>query len=114
MRSKYISIILLLALLLANSASATSCIVYVLDEYKMTVNGAKIYVDDGAQPIGITAYNTGVGRNCWIGNLDLSGEHTLTAKWARAKPSGIPYEGSLVVAFAGENKMRIRIPTQKV
>lgn len=111
MTLKYISLILMLALLLANSAAATTCAVFVLDEYKMTVNNAQIYIDDSVQSIGTTAYHTGFGLNCWVGDLDLNGTHTLTAKWARARLNGLPYEGSEVVDFGKEAKMLIRIPT---
>lgn len=115
MRFRYTSAILMLALLLmANSAVATKCAIFVVDEYKMTVNNAKIYIDDSSQPIGTTTYNTGFGRNCWIGDLNLNGMHTFSAKWARATPNRIPYEGSAMVDFGGEAKMRITIATHRV
>ncbi|MHB8117643.1 MAG: hypothetical protein ACYDHX_02790 [Methanothrix sp.] len=98
---------------MANSVAATTCAIFVIDDYKMTVNNAKIYIDDSSQPIGTTAYNTGFGRNCWIGDINLNGTHTLSAKWAKATPNGVPYEGSTTVEFAGETRMRISIPTHK-
>lgn len=114
MRLRYTSIILMLALLLlANSAAATKCAIFVVDEYKMTVNNARVYIDDSSQPIGTTAYNTGFGRNCWIGDINLNGTHTLSAKWARSKPNRIPYEGSAMVDFRGDAKMLITIPTHR-
>ena len=115
MRLRYTSVIFMLALLLlANSAASTTCAIFVIDEYKMTVNDAKIYIDGSSQPIGVTAYHTGVGRNCWVGDLNLDGMHTLSAKWAKANPNRIPYEGSIVVEFTGDTKQLINIPTHKV
>ncbi|HUS74935.1 MAG TPA: hypothetical protein VMY43_02895 [Methanothrix sp.] len=115
MRLRYISAILMLALLLmANSAAATKCAIFVVDEHKMTINNAKIYIDDSSQPIGTTSYNTGFGRNCWIGDVNLNGMHTLSAKWAQAKPDRIPYEGSTMVDFAGDTKMLITIVTHRI
>ena len=115
MRLGFTSVIFLLALLLlANSAASTTCVIFVIDEYKMTVNDAKIYIDDSPQPIGLTAYHTGVGRNCWVGDINLDGTHTLSAKWAQAKPNRIPFEGSIVMEFTGETKQLIYIPTHKV
>jgi len=114
MRLSYASIIFVLALLLmANSAAATTCAIFVIDEYKMTVNNAKIYIDDSSQPIGITAYNAGFGRNCWIGDLNLNGTHTLSAKWTKATPNRVTYEGAIAVEFTGDTRMRINIPTHK-
>ena len=115
MRLRYASVILLTALLLmANSATATKCAIFVVDEYEMTVNNAKIYIDDSLEPIGTTTYNTGFGRNCWIGDINLNGTHTLSAKWARATPNRMPYEGSAMVDFGGGAKMRITIATHRV
>jgi hypothetical protein len=115
MRLRYTSVFLMLALLLlVNSAASTTCAIFVIDEYKMTVNDAKIYIDDSSQPIGSTAYQTGIGRHCWVGEIDLNGTHTLTAKWERAKPNRVAHEGSIVVEFTGEAKKTINIPTHKV
>jgi hypothetical protein len=115
MRLGFTSVIFLLALLLlANSAASTTCSIFVIDEYKMTVNDAKIYIDDSPQPIGVTAYNTGVGQHCWVGEINLNGTHTISAKWAKAKPDRIPYEGSIAVEFTGMTKQLINIPTHKV
>ena len=114
MMFRNISILLLLAiLLLANGAAATKCVVLVTDEYKMTDNGARIYHDDTPRPMGTTAYNTGLGSNCWIGNLDLTGTHQLTAKWERVKPNPVSYQGSATVEFIGDSNMRITIPTHR-
>ncbi len=114
MRPRYVSIIFVLALLLmSNSAAATTCAFFVIDEYKMTVNNAKIYIDDSSQPIGITAYNTGFGRNCWIGELNLNGTHTFSAKWTNGAPNGATYRGATTVEFTGDSRMRINIPTHK-
>lgn len=115
MRLRYTSVMFMLALLLlANSAASTTCAIFVIDDYKMTVNDAKIYIDDSSQPIGITSYNTGIGQHCWVGEIDLNGTHTLTAKWVKAKPSRVAHEGSIVVEFTGEAKKTITIPTHKV
>jgi hypothetical protein len=114
MRLRYIPIILTLALLLtANSAVSTTCAIFAMDEHKMTVNNAKIYIDDSPLPIGTTTYNTGFGQYCWIGDLNLSGTHTLSAKWVQANQNQILHEGSIAVPFAGETKKLIRIPTHK-
>ena len=104
---------MLALLLLANTAASTTCAIFVIDEHKMTVNNANIYLDGSSQPIGITAYHAGAGRNCWVGDLNLNGTHTLSAKWARARPNRIPYEGYIVVDFGEENMMLISIPTHK-
>lgn len=114
MKLGYAYIILVLALILmSNSVEATTCAIFVINDYKMTVNNAKIYIDDSLQPIGITAYNTGVGRNCWIGDLNLKGTHTLSARWTKATPNRITYEGATIVEFTGDDRMRIDIHTHK-
>src|SRR5512136_1049922 len=108
---KYKSAFLMLALLLmANSAASTTCAIFAIDEHKMTVNNARIYIDNSLQPIGTTAYYTGFGQYCWIGDINLNGSHSISAKWVKANPNRIPYEGSIVVEFAGETKKLIRIP----
>jgi azurin len=113
MKLGYKAAILMLALLLmANSVAATTCAIFVIDDYKMTVNNAKIYIDDSSKPIGTTAYNAGFGQNCWIGDLNLNGTHTLSAKWTKAT-NGEHYEGVATVEFMGETKMRISIPTHR-
>jgi hypothetical protein len=104
---------MLALLLMANSAAATTCAIFVIDEYKMTINNAKIYIDNSSQSIGTTAYNTGFGRHCWVGDINLNGTHTLSAKWVRANPNQISYEGSAIVDFGGETKKLISIPTHK-
>ena len=115
MTLRYTSVILMLALLLlANSATATTCAIFVVDEHKMTINNARIYIDDSSQPIGTTAYHAGMGRNCWVGDIKLNGTQTLNAKWAQAKPNRIPYEGSATIDFTGEAKMRITIATHRI
>lgn len=115
MRFGSTSILLVLALLLlADGATAAKCAIFVTDEYKMAVNGARIYLDDSPQPIGTTSYNAGFGGNCWIGNLDLNGSHKLSARWARAKPNLVSYEGSAMVEFAGDPEMRITIATKRL
>jgi hypothetical protein len=114
MRLRYIPIILTLALLLmANSALATTCAVFAMNDHKMTVNNAKIYIDDSAQPIGTTTYNSGFGQYCWIGDINLNGAHTFSAKWVQTNPNRVLHEGSIVVELAGEKKKLIRIPTHK-
>ncbi len=105
---------MLALVLLANSAAATKCVIYVLDEYKMTVGSARIYLDNSTTPIGMTSYNAGLGRSAWIGDIDQSGEHTLTAKWTKARPNVVSHEGSAVVNIAGNSTMRITIATHKV
>ncbi len=114
MRSIYASVIFVLALLLmVNGATATTCAIFVVDDHKMTVNSAKIYIDDSMQPIGTTAYHTGLGRNCWIGDLNLNGTHIFSAKWAKATPNRVAYDGATTVEFTGDTRMRINIPTHK-
>ena len=62
MRFRNASVILMLAvLLLANSAAAIKCVIYVIDEHKMTINNARIYLYNSSLPIGTTAYNSGLG-----------------------------------------------------
>jgi hypothetical protein len=107
-------ILMLAVLLLANSAAATQTVIYVVDEYKMTVNNARIYLDNSTQPIGVTTYNTALGRNGWIGDISQSGEHTLTAKWEQTRPNVVSHEGSAVVNIAGNTTLRITIATHKV
>lgn len=111
MKLRYSSVVLVLALLLmANSAAATTCAIFAINEQKMTVNNAKIYLDNSSQPIGTTTYNSGFGQYCWVGDLKLNGTHTLGAEWVQAQAS---HKGSIAVEFAGETKKLIRIPTQK-
>ena len=105
---------MLALVLLANSAAATKCVVYVVDEYKMAVGSARIYIDNSTSPIGMTAYNAGLGRNAWIGDISQSGEHTLTAKWTKARPNPVSYEGMAAVNIAGNSTLRITIPMHKV
>ena len=106
--------VLMLALvLLANSAAATKCVIYVVDEYNMAVGSARIYIDNSTTPIGMTSYNAGLGRSAWIGDIQ-SGEHTLTAKWTKARPNPVSYEGMAAVNIAGNSTMRITIPLHKV
>jgi hypothetical protein len=107
-------ILLLAVLLLANSAYATKCIIYVTDEHKMTINNARIYLDNSSLPIGTTAYNSGLGRNAWVGDISQSGEHTLTAKWEQTRPNVVSHEGSAAVNIAGNFTLRITIATHKV
>ncbi|HEX7445343.1 MAG TPA: hypothetical protein VF300_03050 [Methanothrix sp.] len=115
MRFRNASMILMLAvLLLANGATATKCVIYVVDEYNMAVGSARIYIDNSTSPIGMTAYNAGLGRNAWIGDISQSGEHTLTAKWTKARPNPVSYEGTAAVNIAGNSTMRITIATRKV
>lgn len=115
MRFRNASVILMLAvLLLANSAYATKCVIYVTDEHKMTINNARIYLDDSSLPIGTTTYNSGLGRNAWVGDISQSGEHTLTATWEQARPNVIYHQGSATVDIAGNSTMRITIETHKV
>jgi hypothetical protein len=104
---------MLALLLLANSAASTTCAIFAMDEHKMTVNNAKIYLDNSSQPIGTTIYNSGFGQYCWIGDINLNGTHTFSTKWVQTNPNRIPHEGSIVVEFAGETKKLIRIPTRK-
>jgi hypothetical protein len=54
-------ILMLAVLLLVNSAAAIKCVIYVTDEHKMTINNARIYLDNSSLPIGTTAYNSGLG-----------------------------------------------------
>ena len=115
MRFRNASVILMLAvLLLANSAAATKCVIYVTDEHKMTINNARIYIDNSSLPIGTTAYNSGLGRNARVGDISQSGEHTLTATWEQARPNVIYHQGSATVDIAGNSTMRITIETHKV
>lgn len=115
MRYRNAPMVLMLALVLfASGAAATKCVIYVVDEYKMAVGSARIYIDNTTTPIGMTTYNAGLGRSAWIGDIDQSGEHTLTAKWTKARPNPIPYEGTSVVNIAGNSTMRITIPMHKL
>lgn len=115
MRFRNASMILMLAvLLLANNVAATQTVIYVVDESKMTINNARIYLDNSTQPIGVTTYNTALGRNGWVGDISQSGEHTLTAKWEQTRPNVVSHEGSAVVNIAGNSTMRITIATQKI
>ena len=115
MRFRNASMVLMLAvLLLANSAYATKCIIYVTDEHKMTINNARIYLDNSSLPIGTISYNSGLGRNAWVGDISQSGEHTLTAKWEQTRPNVVYHEGSATVNIAGNSTMHITIPTHKV
>lgn len=115
MRFRNASLILMLAmLLLANGAAATKCVIYVIYEHKMTINNARIYLDNSSLPIGMTTYNAGLGRNAWIGDVAQMGEHTLTAKWERARPNVAYNQGSATVNIAGDSTMRITIATHKV
>ena len=115
MRFRNASMFLMLAvLLLANGVAATQTVVYVVDEYKMTINNARIYLDNSTQPIGVTTYNTALGRNGWVGDISQSGEHTLTAKWEQTRPNVVSHEGSATVNIAGNSTVRITIETHKV
>ncbi len=107
-------ILMLAVLLLANSAYATKCVIYVTDEHKMTINSERIYLDNSSLPIGTTAYNSGLGRNAWVGDISQSGEHTLTAKWVQARPNVIYHQGSATVDIAGNSTMHITISTHNV
>ncbi len=107
-------ILMLAVLLLANGVAATQTVIYVVDESKMTVNNARIYLDNSTQPIGVTTYNTALGRNGWVGDISQSGEHTLTAKWEQAKPNVVSHEGSVAVDISGNSTMRITITTHVV
>jgi hypothetical protein len=114
MRFRNATVILMLALvLLANSASATKCIIYVVDEYNMAVGSSRIYIDNSTLPIGMTTYNAGLGRSAWVGDIQ-TGEHTLTAKWTKARPNPILYEGTVTVNIARNSTMRITIPMHTV
>ncbi len=115
MRLRNASMILILALvLLAGSAAATKCVIYVVDEYNMAVGSARIYIDNSTTPIGMTSYNAGLGRSAWVGDISQSGEHTLTAKWTKARPNPVRYEGTAAVDISGNSTMRITIPMHKV
>jgi hypothetical protein len=105
---------MLAMLLLANGAAATKCVIYVVDEHKMTVNNARIYLDNSSQPIGMTTYNAGLGRHAWVGDIAQTGEHTLTAKWERARPNVVSHQGLATVNIAGNSTMRITIATHRV
>jgi hypothetical protein len=115
MRFRNATVILILALvLLANSASATKCIIYVVDEYNMAVGSARIYIDNSTLPIGMTTYNAGLGRSAWVGDISQLGEHTLTAKWERARPNIVYHQGSAMVNITGDSTLRITIATHRV
>jgi hypothetical protein len=115
MRIRNASMVMMLAvLLLANGAAATKCVIYVTDEHQMTINNARIYLDDSSLPIGMTTYNAGLGRNAWVGEISQSGEHTLTAKWEQARPNVVHHQGSGTVDIAGNSTLRITIETRKV
>jgi hypothetical protein len=107
-------ILILALLLLANGVAATKCVIYVVDESHQALNGASIYMDDWSQLIGKTTFNTQIGWNCWVGDIQSEGEHTLNAKWngiARFRP---PHEGSATVNIAGITTQFITIVTHKV
>ena len=115
MRFRNAAMVLMLALvLLSNGAAATKCVIYVVDEYNMAVNNARIYLDNSTLPIGTTTYNAGLGRNAWVGDISQLGEHTFTAKWTKARPNPIPYIGTSVVNIVGNSTMRLTIPMHKV
>lgn len=109
------SLILILAfLLLVSGAAATKCVIYVVDETHQALNGASIYMDDWSQLIGKTTFNTQIGWNCWVGEIQPEGEHTLNAKWdgkARFRP---PHKGSATVNIAGSATQFVTIMTHKV
>jgi hypothetical protein len=114
MNIRYQSMVLALALLLlANCASATHCVVFVVDENHQTINNAKIYIDGWTNKIGTTTYNTGIGRNCWVGDIG-QGEHTLNAEWNSMKPVKSTHAGSAAVGINGSVPMMITIVTYKV
>ncbi|VVB71919.1 Uncharacterised protein [uncultured archaeon] len=111
MRIRIACTIIMLALLLAGSAAATKCAIFVVED-KMTINNANIYLGGGSRQIGLTSYNLGLGQNCWIGEIP-EGEHTLSAKWWRLVPKGQLHEGSATVSVAGTTMMHINIATKK-
>ena len=106
-------ILVLALLLLANCASATHCVVFVVDENHQTINNANIYIDDWSSKIGTTTYNTGIGRNCWVGDI-AQGEHTLNAEWNSMKPGRSTHVGSAAANIKGSVPMMITIVTHKV
>lgn len=114
MNHRNLLIVLILALmLLAGFAAATNCVVYAVDEYRMPVNNAVVFLDDWSSRIGATSYNAAVGRNCWVGDIP-EGQHTLNVKWdgvARLHP---PHEGSASVEIAGTKTQHITIEMHKV
>jgi hypothetical protein len=115
MRFRNAAMVLMLALvLLSNGAAATKCVIYVVDEYNMAVNNARIYLDNSTLPIGTTTYNAGLGRNAWVGDIAQTGGHTLMAKWERARPNVVSHQGSATVNIAGNSTMRITIATHRV
>jgi len=107
-------IVMLALLLLANGVAATKCVIYVVDERHQALNDASIYIDDWSQLIGKTTFNTQIGWNCWVGEIQPEGEHTLNARWegkARFRP---PHEGSATVNIMGSSTQFITIVTHKV
>ncbi len=107
-------IVMLALLLLASGAAATKCVIYVVDETHLALNDASIYIDDWSQLIGMTTFNTQIGWNCWVGEIQPEGEHTLYAKWD-GKPRFRPaHEGSATVNIAGSGTQFITIVTHKV
>ena len=114
MNMRKASLVLLVALLLlANCAAATRCMIFVEDEYKMTINNADIYLDNWSHRLGTTSYNTAIGRNCWIGDI-AEGEHMLYAKWAGIPRSRPPHEGYALVNIIGRSPQHITIVTHRV
>ena len=112
MRTAWLVLVVAL-LLLANCAAATRCMIFVEDEYKMTINNADIYLDDWSHLLGTTSYNTAIGRNCWVGNIP-EGQHVLYAKWAGVPRSRPSHEGSASVNLEGRSPQRITIVTHRV
>jgi len=108
-----LALLVLSLLVLANCASATRCVVFVVNENQQTINNAKIYVDNWSNKIGITTYNTGIGRNCWVGDIN-SGEHTLNAFWTSMRPNRSTYAGSTLANIPQSTPLMITIVTHKV
>ena len=88
-------------MLLSFCASATKCVVIVLDEQKMPINHAKLYLDNWSNFIGTTdysTYTTGIDNSCWIGEISV-GSHMLSAKKS-GTTSRPPYNGSAIVEIS--------------
>jgi len=107
-------IVMLALLLLASGAAATKCVIYVEDESHLALNDASIYIDGWSQLIGKTTFNTQIGWNCWVGDIQPEGEHTLNAKWAGKARFRPAHEGSAAVNIAGSGTQFITIMTHKV
>jgi len=114
MSLKNTALLMTLALLLfTGCGTATRCVVYVQDEYQMTLNNANIYIDDWSTRLGTTFYNVAIGSNCWVGDVP-EGNHTLNARWGGIERFRPPHDGTMAVEVGKAPGQMIRISTHRV